>query len=104
MCILLSFRYIVVATEYLTRFVVAKPITNKDSEIVADFIYNDIICFFGIPRILQHDQGTEFCNKINHYVCDQLNVKEAVSTAYHPQTNGLTERYENSKMKDVIKK
>lgn len=48
---------------------------------------------FGIPKILQHDQGREFCNDISRFMCEKLEIKKAISTAYHPQTNGLTERY-----------
>lgn len=91
--LIISTRYIAVATEYLTRFAVAKAISHKDAETVGRFIFEDIICMFGIPKILQHDQGREFCNDFERYMCGKLNIKEAISTAYHPQTNGLTERY-----------
>jgi len=93
----------VVATEYLTRFAVAKPLPTKDAAAVADFIFNDIICMFGIPKILQHDQGREFCNNIEGYICDRLNVKEPISTAYHPQTNGLTERFNQTLVTQLMK-
>ena len=61
---------------------------------VGQFIYEDVICMFGIPKILQHDQGTEFCNRIIQFICEKIGIKEAISSAYHPQTNGLTERSE----------
>lgn len=96
-------RYIATATEYLTRFAVAKPIANKDASTIAEFIFNDIICMFGVPKILQHDQGREFCNKLNAFMCEKLGIKEAISTAYHPQTNGLTERFNQTLVTQLMK-
>lgn len=53
-------RYIVVATEYLTRLAVAQPIANTDATTVGIFNFRDIICMFGTPKLLQHVQGRFF--------------------------------------------
>ena len=43
-------------------------------------------------EVFQHDQGREFCNKLVDNLCRRMGTKKSVSTAYHPQSNGLIER------------
>ena len=54
-------------------------------------------CFFltqvGIPAELLHDQGTVFVGKVTKTLCELFNVKQIKTTAYHPQTNGILERW-----------
>ena len=57
-------RYIVVATEYLTKWPEAKALKEADAASVAEFIYNDIICRHGCPEIILSDRGTHFCNEL----------------------------------------
>lgn len=96
-------RYIAVATEYLTRFAVAMPIRNKDATTVGKFVFEHIICLFGVPKILQHDQGREFCNNFSEFMCEKLQITKGISTAYHPQTNGLTERFNQTLVSQLMK-
>ena len=56
-------KYIVVATEYLTKWVEAKAIPDKTAEEVHDFIM-DLVFRYGSMNILLHDQGREFDNKV----------------------------------------
>lgn len=57
-------RYVVVATEYLTRWAEVKGISNKDAVTVADFVL-ELIYRYGVMEIMQTDQGREFCNILN---------------------------------------
>jgi hypothetical protein len=86
-------RYIIVATEYLTKWPEAKAIPSKNAEHIAQFFYDDIICRHSCPKELLSDQGTEFCNQLVNALCNKHKVKHALSSAYHPQTNGLVERF-----------
>ncbi|CAG8559382.1 16235_t:CDS:2 [Cetraspora pellucida] len=86
-------RYIVVATEYLTKWPEARPIEKADAVTVADFIFEDLICRHGCPKELLSDQGSHFCNQIVDALCQRMNIIHHTSTAYHPQTNGLVERF-----------
>ena len=47
---------------------------------------------WGAPARLLSDQGREFVAKVNDAMCKQLGIKRSVTSAYHPQTNGLDER------------
>ena len=56
-------------------------------------ILNGLLNFrWGAPSRLLSDQGREFVAKVNEKVCEQFGIKRSVTSAYHPQTNGLDER------------
>jgi hypothetical protein len=86
-------QYIVVATEYLTKWPEARALPDAKATSVVSFFYEDIICRHGCPRELLTDQGTHFVNALLDALCNRLGVKHRLSTAYHPQTNGLVERF-----------
>jgi hypothetical protein len=60
---------------------------------VAGFFYEEIICRHGAPKELLSDQGKEFLNQLIQQICDLFGTTRRVTTPYHPQTNGLTERF-----------
>ncbi|CAH1768338.1 12537_t:CDS:2 [Entrophospora sp. SA101] len=47
----------------------------------------------GCPKILLTDQGTHFVNQMLDELCRVMGIKHKLSSAYHPQTNGLVERF-----------
>ena len=51
-----------------------------------------VVFRWGAPERLLSDQGREFVAKINDAICNELGIKRSVTSAYHPQTNGLDER------------
>ena len=55
--------------------------------------FNFLLSRFGAPQSVLTDQGREFCNCINDNLCSQFQIKHRVATAYHPQCNGRTERF-----------
>jgi len=81
-------RYIVVATEYLSKWVEAKAIRDKSGQEVHAFLL-DMVFRFGSMNVLLHDQGKEFNNKQVNDLCESLKTSVAMTSAYHPQTNGL---------------
>ncbi len=48
---------------------------------------------FGVPKIIQSDQGSNFCSKLFAEVLKQLNIKHSQSGAYHAQSQGALERF-----------
>jgi hypothetical protein len=86
-------RYIIVAMDYFTKWPEAKATTRDTAEEAAKFIYEDIICRHGCPQNIISDRGTHFKNKLIESLMERFNIKHNFSTSYHPQTNGLVERF-----------
>ena len=96
-------RYIIVATEYLTKWPEAKAIKDIQANTVAQFIYEEIICRHGAPKVLLSDRGTSFVNSVVKSLCDTMKTAHVLTTAYHPQTNGLTERFNKTLCETLAK-
>src|SRR6266536_2531197 len=88
-----GYRYIVVAMDYFSRWPEARPLTHANARQVAKFIYEEIICRFGISRILQSDRGTHFVNKVIQELTDKFWIQHSLSSPYHSQSNRLVKRF-----------
>ena len=49
------------------------------------------------------DQGREFVNKVNRCLFKMTNTEHRISSAYHPQTNGLVERFNQTLQRSLVK-
>ena len=84
--------YIVVATEYLTKWAEAKAVKTNTTENATIFLYEIIIAKFGCPKILVSDRGAHFINDVIREMTERFQIDHRKTTPYHPQTNGQTER------------
>ena len=96
-------RYIMVAMDYLTKWPEARPLTEATAEKVAEFIYEQIICQHGCPQIILSDRGTHFNNKVVERLMRKFTINHLLSTPYHPQTNGLVERFNRTLCESLAK-
>jgi transposase InsO family protein len=86
------YRYICVAVECVTRWAEAAPLRSATAEEVSRFLKTYILPRFGSPRHLQTDNGTHFSNQVIKQLTDEWGIQHHFSTAYHPQSNGMVER------------
>ena len=96
-------KYILVATDYLTKWPEAKAMKEATAENVIEFIYKRIICRHGCPRTILSDRGTHFRNKLVDGLCEKFRIKHKLSSPYHPQTNGLVERFNRTLCESLAK-
>ncbi|GJT98569.1 reverse transcriptase domain-containing protein [Tanacetum coccineum] len=83
-------KYILVAVDYLSKWVEAKALPTNDARVVVRFL-KALFARFGTPRAIISDRGTHFCNDQFAKVMLKYGVTHRLSTAYHPQTSGQVE-------------
>nr|GEU49818.1 reverse transcriptase domain-containing protein [Tanacetum cinerariifolium] len=83
-------KYILVAVDYLSKWVEAKTLPTNDSRVVCKFLKN-IFARFGAPRAIISDRGTYFCNDQFTEIMQKYGVTHHLATPYHPQTSGQVE-------------
>ncbi|GJR58551.1 reverse transcriptase domain-containing protein [Tanacetum coccineum] len=83
-------KYILVAVDYLSKWVEAKALPTNDARVVCKFL-KSLFARFGAPRAIISDRGTHFCNDQFAKVMQKYGVTHRLSTAYHPQTSGQVE-------------
>jgi len=98
-----GFNYILLAVDYVSKWVKAKPTRINDVRVVVDFVRSNIFCRFGVPRAIVSDQGTYFCNRSIQALLKKFGVVHRVCTPYHPQINGQT-KISNREIKRILEK
>ncbi|XP_057739876.1 uncharacterized protein LOC130956974 [Arachis stenosperma] len=83
-----GYLYILLAVDYVSKWVKAIFARLDDANTVVSFIRNNIVCRYGSPRAIMSDQGTHFCNKKIEALLKRYRILHKVATAYHPQING----------------
>ncbi|GKC43669.1 reverse transcriptase domain-containing protein [Tanacetum coccineum] len=83
-------KYILVAVDYLSKWVEAKALPTNDARVVCKFL-KSLFSRFGAPRAIISDRGTHFCNDQFSKVMLKYGVTHRLATAYHPQTSGQVE-------------
>ncbi|GJX03978.1 reverse transcriptase domain-containing protein [Tanacetum coccineum] len=77
-------KYILVAVDYLSKWVEAKVLPTNNARVVCKFL-KSIFARFGTPHVIINDRGTHFCNDQFAKVMLKYGVTHCLSTAYHPQ-------------------
>jgi hypothetical protein len=83
-------QYILVATNYATKWAKAKALRNT-AIITMKFLYDHILTQFGHPLTIVTDQGTHFINNVIHYLTDHFILRHTSFIVYYPQGNGQAE-------------
>lgn len=83
--------YIIVASDYATKWVETKAISGATALEAAQFIVEQIICKHGCPREILSDRGQAFKSKLITGITTNLGIRTNYTSAYHPACNGLVE-------------
>ena len=69
------------------------PIPNQEAITVAQALVDKFFCHFGLPEQLHSDQGRQFESELLQQICNILRINKSRTTPYHPQSNGVVERF-----------
>src|SRR6185437_2649413 len=96
-------QYIIVATEYLTRWPEARAVPDASASTLARFIFEEIVCRHRTSKIILSDQGRNFISVTIRILCEKFLIKHKFSSLYHPQTNGMVERFNRTLCESLAK-
>ena len=95
--------YIIVAVDYVSKWVEAIPTRTNDHGVANKFIVNNIFSRFGFHRAIISDGGSHFTNSHFRSLLKKYEVHHRVMTPYHPKANGQVE-ISNREVKNILKK
>ena len=95
--------YILVAIDYISKWVEAVPCKTNASRIVVKFLKENILSQFGTPRAIISDRRTHFYNRSFASLMKKYNITRKLATPYHPQTSGQVE-ISNHQIKLILEK
>ena len=75
---------------------------NKCTDTVADLLVDNIILRFGMPLVIHSDQGREFENGLMKSLCTLLGCTTTRTAPYHPESDGMIERFKRHMPDDVV--
>ena len=96
-------KFLLVATDYFSKWVEAKAYANIKDKDVSKFVWKNIVCRFRVPQAIVTDNGPQFDSTVFWTFCSELNIKNLYSTPHYPQSNGQTEAT-NKTLLNALKK
>ena len=84
-------RYLLVGTDYFTKWVEAEPLANIKDVDAKKFVWKNIVTQFGVPHTLISNNGFQFDSKTFRSYCGELGITNRYSTPAYPQGNGQAE-------------
>jgi hypothetical protein len=76
-----------------TRWAEAIPLASTTADSCASALIDGWVSRFGVPSTISSDRGPQFASSVWAAFCKQMGVKHIMTTAYHPQSNGMVERF-----------
>uniref|UniRef100_A0A8C6PUR3 Integrase catalytic domain-containing protein n=1 Tax=Nothobranchius furzeri TaxID=105023 RepID=A0A8C6PUR3_NOTFU len=86
-------KYIMVVGDYFSKWTKAFPLPNQEARSIAKVLAEEWACRFGVPRSLHSDQGRNFESTLFQDLCRLLQIHKSRTSPYHPQSDGLVERF-----------
>ena len=96
-------KFMLVAIDYFNKWVEAESYASIKDKDVSKFVWENIVCQFGVTRAIVVDNGPQFDSIVFQTFCSKLNIKNLYSTPHYPQSNGPTEAT-NKTLLNALKK
>ena len=98
-----GYKNVIVATEYMSRWAVAKAVHKVSRFEVCDFLLENICTIFGFPKQLVTDQGSQFMSELFEDLLKIFEISHLATTAFSPWQNGLTEGFNKDLCRKISK-
>jgi transposase InsO family protein len=98
-----NLKYVVVAVEYFSKWIEAKPLATITPVTVQKFFWQNIVCCLEVPKAITVDNGTQFDAEAFKELCEQIGTKIHFASVRHPESNGLVERANDIIMTGIMK-
>ena len=98
-----SNKHVVVFQDFLTKWPLVFPVKNQRALTLARLLVEEVIPVFGVPENLLSDRGTNLSSHLMLDLCKMIGIQKLNTTAYHPQCDGIVERF-NRTLKTIIRK
>ncbi|KAI3797126.1 hypothetical protein L1987_32378 [Smallanthus sonchifolius] len=89
-------RFLIVAIDYFTKWVEAKALASITGIQVKKFVWECIVCRFGLPLFIVTDNGKQFVDNPFKQWCMDMKMQQIFTSVAHPQGNGQVERANRS--------
>ena len=86
-------KYILVISDYFTKWTESFAMPNMEAKTCAKILVEEVIVRLGVPNKIHSDQGRQFESHLFAEVCEMLQIEKTRTTAYHPQSDGMVERF-----------
>ena len=88
-----GYTYLLTCVDRSTRWPEVIPMTGISATECASAIFHGWISRFGVPDIITSDRGTQFTSSLWSAICSLLGIRHNTTTSFHPQSNGMVERF-----------
>ena len=97
-----GFTSILTIVDQTTRWPEAIPMVSTMASACAQALVHHWVSRFGVPAIITSDRGPQFTYAVWSALASSLNLRLSATTAFHPQSNGLVERF-HRRLKDSLR-
>lgn len=94
-------KYVITMIDAFSRYGMAKACAAVSADDIIRFLYKEVIQRHGPPKFIVTDNGTQFKSERFQAVMERLGIKHCTTCEYHPQSNGMDERFNATLMKLV---
>jgi hypothetical protein len=98
-----NLRYVVVAIEYFSKWIKAKPLATITSTTVQKIYWQNIICRFEVPKAIIVDNGAQFDSVAFKTFCDQIGTNIHFESIRHLESNCIVERANGVILKGIMR-
>nr|GEW28591.1 reverse transcriptase domain-containing protein [Tanacetum cinerariifolium] len=89
-------KFLIVVMDYFTKWIEAKAMEKISGIQVNKFVWDNIVCHFGLPGEIVTNNGKQFSGDPFKDWCEKLNIVHRFASLKHTQSNGLVERANRS--------